>query len=158
MHLFMFSLTALVTVALYTSCGIFQATITQFYSVLLKILCRLWLAEKCLFSNFKNTLPTLVFAFFEQGGLNQIVFFLHFLSLLFSSCCASFGEYLRTSVKPLSFSALLSILIDLLNIFSLDDVSNIYLAIDFGSSFNQVFSKQFSRIGKRQKKPNLKLS
>ena len=65
MHLFMFSLTALVTVALYTSCGIFQATITQFYSVLLKILCRLWLAGKCLFSNFENTLPTLVFAFFE---------------------------------------------------------------------------------------------
>ena len=65
MHLFMFSLTALMTVALYTSCGIFQATITQFYSVLLKSCVDYGWLENALFSNFKNTLPTLVFAFFE---------------------------------------------------------------------------------------------
>ena len=113
----------------------FHATATNFYSVYVKILCRTWLVEKCFFSNFRNTLPTFVFTLFEQGGLNQMIFLLRILLLLFASSCTSFGKYLGSSVKPLSLSALLYILVDLLNISSLDDVSDICLAIDFGSCF-----------------------
>ena len=45
-----------------------------------------------------------------------MIFLLSFLLLLFPSSCTTSGKYLSSSVKPLSFSALLYILIDLLNI------------------------------------------
>ena len=87
-----------------------------FTLILCKILCRTWMVGKCSFSNFENTAPTLVFKFFEWDGLNHIIFLLSFLALFFSSYCAP-------SAKPLSFSALLQILHDLLNISSVDHVS-----------------------------------
>ena len=112
-----------------------HATATSFYSVSVKILCRIWLFGKCFFSNFRNTLSELVITVLEQGGLNQIFSLFRFLPSLFSSCRTSFGKYLSSPVKPLSLSSLLQILIDLLNISSMEDVSDICFAIDFGSCF-----------------------
>ena len=112
---------------------------------LLKILCRIWLAGKCFFSNFRNTLPTLIFTIFELSGLNQMIFLLCFLPSLFSSYCTSSGKYLSSSVKPFFFSTLLLILTDLLNISSLDKISDICLGIDFSTCF-KIFGGWFEFI------------
>ena len=78
-----------------------------------------------------------VFTFNENAGLNRITFLLR---LFFSkvSQWAVFVLYVNLSLKPLFLSASQYIGIELQKLFSLDEMSDIRLAIDFGSCFETI--------------------
>ena len=101
---------------------------------LLKILCRGFYFGKCLFTSLKSIFPTFVFTFNENDGLNHITFLLRFFFSEVSKS-AAFVLYVNLSLKPLFLNASEYIDIELQKMFSSYEISDIRLAIDFGSFF-----------------------
>ena len=104
---------------------------------LLKVLYRGFSFEKCLFTSLKNIFPTFVFTFKENGGLNHITFLLRFFFSEVSQS-AVFVLYVNLSLKQLFLSSYEYVGIELQKMFSLDEISDIRLAIDFGSCFRTI--------------------
>ena len=91
------------------------------------------LLGKCFFKILKNIFPMFVLTFNEKGGLNQMIFL--FRLTLLSVFVSFVFSWIRFALKPLFFKASSYKDFASLKILSLQDVSEIRLLIDFGSSF-----------------------
>ena len=78
-----------------------------------------------------------VFTFNENAGLNHITVLLRFFFSKVSQS-AVFVLYVNLSLKPLFLSASQYIGIESQKLFSLDEMSDIRLTIDFGSCFKTI--------------------
>ena len=90
--------------------------------------------KTCLFTSLKNILPTFVFTFNEIGGLNHTTFLLRFFFSEMSQS-AVFALYVNLWLKRLFLRTSEYIEIELQKAFLSDKMSDIRLAIDFGSCF-----------------------
>ena len=100
---------------------------------LLKILFKLLPLGKCFLMSFKNILPTFVLTLRQYGGLNHMILRLH-VFFLFALVLVVIGIKVTLPWKPCFLSASEYIGIDSIKTTSLEEMSEIRLAIALGIS------------------------
>ena len=100
---------------------------------LLKILFKLLPLGQCFLMSFKNILPTFVLTLRQYGGLNHMILRLH-VFFLFALVLVVIGINATLSWKPYFLSASEYIGIDSIKTTSLEEMSEIRLAIALGIS------------------------